>query len=320
MGDVIKGVLGGGWGLVVGWILPALLTVEVAAFVLLPAASPEAALRFGTLAWSTQQLLLAAAAAVIGLVLAANQAPLYRLLEGYLLWPRWLFDSRVEAHRRRWRRLNDKFEGAPAADRGVRTGLAYERAARYPAAPAQFAPTQLGNAIRRFEMYANDRYRLDSQLLWHRLLSVAPERSVTAMTNARANVDFFVAALYGSAALALAAAATTLRAGLTIPLLLTVACSAALVVVWYRSAVLATDEWASTVTALIDLSRADVAKAYGLTIPSNVESEREMWRVVNTFVRRPYEYSESKAVPHKVTRLRSLASRPIVAPTRTRRH
>jgi hypothetical protein len=70
----------------------------------------------------------------------------------------------------------------------------------------------------------------------------------------------------------------------------------AIAVVCYRLAVLATDEWAAAVRALVDHGRRGVAAAFGLSIPSDLNGERLMWRAVNTLVRRPYTYSESKDV------------------------
>jgi hypothetical protein len=46
-------------------------------------------------------------------------------------------------------------------------------------------------------MYAGDRYQLDSQLLWHDLVAVAPARAVEAVEKARASMDFFVCLFYG---------------------------------------------------------------------------------------------------------------------------
>src|SRR4029450_11049026 len=90
-------------------------------------------------------------------------------------------------------------EEAAKTERGVHAGLLYERAARYPVKDKQFAPTPLGNPIRRFETYAGARYQLASQLLWHDLTAAAPERAETDVDNARTNVDFFVCLLYGGA-------------------------------------------------------------------------------------------------------------------------
>ena len=60
--------------------------------------------------------------------------------------------------------------------KAVLSGLLYERTARYPEQSGQFSPTAFGNAIRRLETYARDRYKLDSQLLWNHLTAAAPDR------------------------------------------------------------------------------------------------------------------------------------------------
>ncbi|MFG2490359.1 hypothetical protein ACGFSD_04685 [Streptomyces caniferus] len=52
----------------------------------------------------------------------------------------------------------------------------HERLARYPVADDQIAPTRLGNAIRRFEEYGYDRYRLDTQVLWNELTGCVPDQ------------------------------------------------------------------------------------------------------------------------------------------------
>ncbi|MCR6704732.1 MAG: hypothetical protein NVV66_08550 [Cellulomonas sp.] len=318
MGDVVKSVLGGGWGLVVGWILPVFLAAQGFAYVIARLAFVDLSEEFEGLTWASQQLALLAVAAVLGLVLAAAQAPLYRVLEGYYLgWP-WLVERRTNAHRARRTRLLATYETSTAAGQAVRAGLAYERAARYPADETQFAPTQLGNAIRRFETYARNRYLLDSQLLWHRLKGVAPQSAVDAITTARANVDFFVALLYGAVVLVVGAVVGLVVTG--DPLLWLAAAGSVLVIVGaYRLAVLATDEWAATECAMVDLARVKLAEAYGVTIPDDLADERAMWRVICTFVRRPYTYSELKDVPALLTRYRTApandTSEPAASPT-----
>ena len=56
---------------------------------------------------------------------------------------------------------------------------------------------------------------------------------------------------------------------------------------------------------MVDLARVKLAEAYGVTIPDDLADERAMWRVICTFVRRPYTYSESKDVPALLTRYRT---------------
>jgi len=193
---------------------------------------------------------------------------------------------------------------AAKTDRGVYAGLLYERAARYPAKDKQFAPTTLGNAIRRFETYAGDRYQLDSQLLWHDLTAVAPPQAVNSVDQARTNVDFFVCLLYGSATTAFLGIGVTAVGDANIRSGLAVLMGVLIAIVSYRLAVIATDDWDAAVRAVVDHGRMGVATAFGLTIPVNLTDERYMWRAVNTLVRRHYSYSESRDIPAILQRFR----------------
>ena len=159
MADLIKGVLGGGWSLVVGWILPVFVTLQLITVLVLPTLPRSLAAyhQFEAESGAEKQLTLLAVAAVAGLVLAACQAPLYRFLEGYsALWPPTVAERRINRHRARRARLVATQQAISVTQWGVRSGLLYQRAGRYPASDRQFAPTLLGNSIRRFETYAGD--------------------------------------------------------------------------------------------------------------------------------------------------------------------
>ena len=307
MTDLVKGVFGGGWSLVVGWILPTFLSLQLITGLVLPAAPHRFAEISTFLAepGATRQLTLLAIAAVAGLVLSAMRTTLYRVLEGYTLWPPRLAEYRIGKHQKRRAKLVARQERV-AADQAVRRGLLYERAARYPVADSQIAPTVLGNAIRRFETYAGDRYMLDAQLLWGDLTAAAPAPAVSAVNNARTNVDFFVCLLYGGAATLVLAGVTAVTAGqLTVRLWLAAGIGVLLGVMCYWLAVRATDDWDAAFRAVVDHGRAGVAAAFGLAIPASFDDERYMWRAVNTLVRRPFDYSESKGVPELIERFRS---------------
>ena len=220
------------------------------------------------------------------------------------MWPAKIADLRTQRHRARRRRLVEMQAAAAKTDRGVYAGLLYERAARYPAKDKQFAPTTLGNAIRRFETYAGDRYQLDSQLLWHDLTAVAPPQAVNSVDQARTNVDFFVCLLYGSATTAFLGIGVTAVGDANIRSGLAVLMGVLIAIVSYRLAVIATDDWDAAVRAVVDHGRMGVATAFGLTIPVNLTDERYMWRAVNTLVRRHYSYSESRDIPAILQRFR----------------
>ncbi|HEU4422294.1 MAG TPA: hypothetical protein VFR67_07095 [Pilimelia sp.] len=324
MSEIVRGVLGGGWGLLVGWIVPSLLNVIVL-ISLLPRLArhlPPA----GTGLADTLGLALPAvlAAVVLGLLLAALQTPLYRLLEGYLGWPSWLFTRARARQLRRKALLTDRitlqrlaaeeraghlppgaadvlaalrahpvvapYEARDGGPGTVRSALLNERLRRFPVADDQVVATALGNAIRRLEEYGYDRYRLDSQVLWYELTGVTSEHSRDQVDRARATVDFFVALLYGHLAVAvvLAAARLTGFADGAAP-----AYAAAVLVaaapVWYRVAVTVTDEWAAAVRAMVNTGRQPLAEALALRLPATLAEERQMWALTGKLARLPYD-------------------------------
>jgi hypothetical protein len=84
MGDIVKGVLGGGRFLLVGWLLPSALNLVLFGLVVAPQLGDARRLRAAAPVEKGVTLLVGAV--VLGLLLAAAQTPLYRLLEGYLGW------------------------------------------------------------------------------------------------------------------------------------------------------------------------------------------------------------------------------------------
>jgi hypothetical protein len=291
-------------------MLPTYIGLQVAAALILPGFSFIPSVNhFVHQPTASNQLALVGAAVVAGLSLAAVQAPLYRMLEGYVLWPSKLYDRRVVNHQVRRRELVKRHEEMRKAERGVHAALIYEKAARYPVQDRQFAPTALGNAIRRFETYAGDRYQLDSQLLWHHLIAVAPDRVVLAVSSARANVDFFICLLYVTGADAFLGIIVAVSGHASLRTWVAIVLGIMIPIVCYRLAIVATDEWDAAVRAMVDHGRAAVAAAFGFSIPVNFESERLMWRTINTLVRRPYAYSESKDVAAIMTNFRMINAR-----------
>jgi hypothetical protein len=328
MNDIAKGILAGGWSLVAGWILPTAINALVFAFFVLPSlyAIPMAH-HLGKASVQDKTLAVLAVAVVGGLVLSALQTPLYRVLEGYLLWPAPI------ARRRRKHYVNSKrilqkrldviyyrmLENPTPEDKArlaelqaepdvskfakrdrnlttVQNALLGERA-RYPVDDNQVAPTRLGNAIRRFETYGSDRYRLDSQVLWYELTTATPKELRRQIDTARASVDFFVCLLYGQLLVAVTALAS-LGADRShyLVLLVTAAVLAGLTLIWYRLAWINTDDWALTVRALVNLGRKPLARSLGLRLPRNLNREREMWLLYCQMVMEPYDETYADAL------------------------
>ncbi|MDG4865773.1 hypothetical protein P8605_47250 [Streptomyces sp. T-3] len=291
MGDIAKGVLGGGWALLVGWILPTAINLAVFFFAVAP--SLRGSIDLVDRAWpaskSDTTLLLLVGAVLVGLVLNALQQPLYRFLEGYVLWPPRAYERGCRIQRKRKQRIAERVGSPPATLSPIQLGVLHERLSRYPHSDDQVGPTRLANAIRRFEEYGHDRYRLDTQVLWNELTATVPDHARQQTDTARTNVDFFVALLYGHAAVAGTALAALPGDGGRGPLLWATALTLlALIPVWYRSAVSATDEWAAAVRALVNLGRKPLADALGLVLPQDLAKEREMWQLVTRMSRRPY--------------------------------
>jgi hypothetical protein len=321
MNDIAKGILTGGWSLVAGWILPTAINALVFGFFILPSLySISLARHLGHASAQDQTLAVLAVAAVGGLVLSALQTPLYRVLEGYLLWPARIARKRREHYvnsmsilQKRldaiyFRSLDDpapedkqllaELEADPDVSRfakkdqartTVQRALLAERL-RYPVDDKQVAPTRLGNAIRRHEEYGYNRYQLDSQALWYELTAAAPKPLSRQIDSARAGVDFFVCLLYGQLLVAVTALASL---GAPHPhywtLLVTAAVLVALTLVWYRLAWVNTDDWALAVRALVDLGRKPLAENLGLRLPRELDREREMWLRYCQMVLWPYD-------------------------------
>ena len=56
------------------------------------------------------------------------------------------------------------------------------------------------------------------------------------------------------------------------------------VILAYRSAVVATDEWCFAVQALLNVGRKPLAEALSLTLPRDIAAEQDMWRSVGRFL------------------------------------
>ena len=328
MNDIAKGILTGGWALVAGWILPTAINVLVFGFFVLPSlyAIPMAH-RLGEASVQDKTLAVLAVAVVGGLVLNALQTPLYRVLEGYLLWPGPVFRGRRDHYVKTKRILQKrlaainyrtlenptpedkdqlaKLEADPEVSRFVKRDqdlTTVQRAlltesARYPVDKNQVAPTRLGNAIRRFETYGLDRYKLDSQVLWYELTAAAPKQMSREIDTARAGVDFFVCLLYGHLLVAVIALASLgVHHSHTLVLLVAAAVLVCLTLLWYRLAWVNTDDWALAVRALVNLGRRPLAESLGLRLPKKLANERKMWLLYCQMVLEPYDEDYGEAL------------------------
>jgi hypothetical protein len=326
MTGVLQGALGGGRALLVGWFVPSFVNLLVFGFVIVPQTSGFQALAAsgGSEAAARSTIFALVGTTVVGLTLAALQTPLYRILEGYLGWPERMFGAGRHRQLARKHLLQNRLDAAylvsretagtltdtdsrilkafrshPVTGRFVASdarrgpvwlSLLDERLSRFPADDRQVTPTRLGNAIRRFEEYGYDRFRLDSQVLWHELNAVVPEPARKQAEDARTTVDFFVCLLYGHLLVAFSACAALVIGTQGKPWLAATAIVALplLAAVWYRVAVAATDDWAGAVRAMVNLGRQPLATSMGLSLPETNNGERAMWTLTAELARGPY--------------------------------
>ncbi|WP_457971599.1 hypothetical protein [Arthrobacter sp. D1-17] len=295
MSEIAKGVLGGAWTLLVGWIFPAFLVLESALILWLPAvAAEEPFSRFARQGLDQQQLVVLLVSVAVGFLLAALQTPLYKILEGYWLWPKPLKDSGTARQKRiRAKLIEEAQESGPDNEPNHWVEM------RFSSIDNQLAPTAFGNAMRRFETYAVDRYYLDSQTLWHHLAASAPEYIVKAEASARTNVDFAVALTWLSSLLAAVAGATWIMQPNDSGLIVSFFLAAVAAYGAYRLAILGTDEWAATVRAQVDLGRVKLAESMGYKLPKSLHNERALWSHLNYFVKEPFDRSNVEDVLNK---------------------
>jgi hypothetical protein len=333
MTGILQGALGGGRALLIGWFLPSFINVLILGFVVIPRESGFTSLGAPGGGEAIRPVVFAlVGSTILGLALAALQTPLYRILEGYLGWPERLFQAgrgRRLAHKHllqnrldaaclvsreaagtlsdedsqalsafRAHPVTGRFVASDARKGPVWLSLLDERLYRYPADDGQVTATRLGNAIRRFEEYGYDRFRLDSQVLWHELNAVVADSARKQGDDARASVDFFVCLLYGHLLVAASACAELGIGAPARPWLVaaTIVGLPILAAAWYRVAVVATDDWAGAVRAMVNLGRHPLATSMGFTLPKAIDDERTMWTLAADLARVPYRAETAAAL------------------------
>lgn len=272
MSDIVKAL----WGKLYAWALPAAMALGAAWFLVYRNAP---FLHFKTGLESSEKLwVFLGLTAALAFTMNACSMQLYRILEGYLLWPQWLQCIAVKRQLCIKRRLQGQLAGT-----GWRRGLALERLAQYPFDDNQVTPTRFGNALRAFETYGKTRYNLDSQTLWYELCAVAPKGLQTAIDDARSSVDFFIATTYLSFLLGASGLACAIYQWGPLQLVFVSIISLALSPVCHWLAIRTTGEWAVAVQALVNVSRLPLAEALGVEVPSSLAEEKTMWGLVTKY-------------------------------------
>jgi hypothetical protein len=309
MEGLIEGVLAGGWPFVVGWVLPAGVFVSLFSLLVFPSITflPVAS-DISKLGEGPKIAILIFAALALGVLFNAMSTPMYRVLEGYLGLPKWLFDRARDRKIQRRKELVERVQEAT----GLERGKLLERLQRFPVSDDRVVATRLGNAMRGLETIGSSMFKLDTQALWTELRSAVSPALIDDLDNARANVDVFISLFYLSvcfAAISLAVVLSTLHRDGIPRLSLSITCGASLVLLpfWYWLAVISTRGLRSAVQAMVYVGRMRLASQLGLKIPDTIEKERDMWLLVSQLALYTYDMDlvESVAVQLDSYRIQS---------------
>jgi hypothetical protein len=141
-------------------------------------------------------------------------------------------------------------------------------------------PTKLGNVLKAAERYGKERYGIDTVILWYRLATVAPAEIRQVLVDARADMDRWIGALAVTGFFALATVHASYVSGERGPLVAG-AFSVALTPLLYSFGVRAAGNYGQALRALVDVSRFELAKAFGIELPEDANAERELWGAVS---------------------------------------
>ncbi len=144
-------------------------------------------------------LLIAGLLLVAGsdLLLETLDLPILRLLEGYWLHPplAWLVNWRIGVQTRRYQRLQDHWQYLKGREDHLspaerqQLGWLETEMLTYPADPAHFLPTRLGNLLRAAEEVPRERFGLDPIICWPYLWILLPEAARQDLIQARLSLD-----------------------------------------------------------------------------------------------------------------------------------
>lgn len=229
--------------------------------------------------------------------LMALNRPILRFMEGYGRFNplRALRASRVRRYNRlrsRAARLKVRMNEATKAgsrltslELAERTKIKLVLANDYPDQEQYVLPTNFGNVMRAYEVYARVVYGLESVQGWNRLVAVLPDGFRTQIEDAKSQTDFWVnmrvvsillLALYA----VLAWPQTYLASDwplIHVKHLWIAEVTFGVALISIPCATSMAREWAALVMSAFDLYRSDLAKALGLDLPRSIEHERQMW-------------------------------------------
>lgn len=227
---------------------------------------------------------------LFALMMSGQSLNILRFYEGYWGFPgaNGLKKRGIEWHTSVLKDLNERVDADEKAQR--KTSEAYEKIYHcYPLTDDdnfdEVMPTRLGNILKASELYAKDRYEIDSVVIWSRLHKLFPAAFVEEIVLVRSALDFMLIITTLSVLFSLVSGLYLLfvRAEWWLFLL----CFwGGLLLAWlaYRSALSNAVLYASSIKAGFDLYRNELLKQMRLPLPKDEIEERETWKRLGAFI------------------------------------
>lgn len=209
-----------------------------------------------------------------------------RLFEGY--WPRigflkWLRHRRTEYYKRRWIFLEEQKQSGSKLTDSEMEEIIEEQLAFYPPPTHldRLMPTRIGNVLRASEIYALDRYGMDSIIIWTRLRPLLPDKALISLQDYNVAIDFML--LMTILSVAFTVIWCPLLAILTNHWVLFLFCAFGWPLAWlcYQNAVQRALDFSEELKAIFDLYRQELLKA--LNLPITTEAEKREWQALRNF-------------------------------------
>ena len=216
------------------------------------------------------------------------QYSITRLFEGY--WPhfeffRWLRNKRTGLYQRRWDYLEAMTQPGSKLTSAEMDEIAQEQLTFYPpqAHLHKLMPTRLGNILRASEIYALDRYGIDSITIWTRLSPLLTEKATFSLQDSKIATDFML--LMSVLGITITLIWCPLLAIFTNHVGLFLLCALGWPFAWicYQNAVQRSLDYSEELKAIFDLYRHELLKALNRPIPNDIEAERQEWQALSYF-------------------------------------
>jgi hypothetical protein len=210
-----------------------------------------------------------------------------RLFEGY--WPDvwflpWLYKRRSNTYKKHWADLKVEDQD--------------KQLAFYPPPthPDKFMPTRIGNILRAAELYAYDRYGIDSPTIWTRLIPLLKADVLAPLLDTKVARDFMLLTSVLLVPFTLIWCPLLLIFTTYWPLFLL--CAAGLPLAWlcYENAVQSSLAYSEQLKAIFDLHRHELFDALGLLPPDKEDKEREQWQDIAYFFYRNLPMPDKKVL------------------------